>query len=111
MGKNLGSAMNLVFYYIAGVFYLLGTISHLIYVISLRGLFSKTGAGLLTIGFIFHTTAFILRCHEAGYLPITNLYESVSFFAWAILLVYIVIHYKYQIRVLGAFVSPIALSW
>lgn len=101
--------MNLIFYYMTVVFYAFGTISHLTYIISLRDLFSKIGAGLLSVGFVLHTTALVFRYYEAGYLPITNLYESFSFFAWAILLVYIVVHYKYQIRVLGAFVAPIAL--
>ncbi|NIQ38575.1 MAG: c-type cytochrome biogenesis protein CcsB [Proteobacteria bacterium] len=101
--------MNLTFYYVAVFFYTLGTISHLTYIISLRDLFSKIGAGLLSVGFTLHTTALIFRYYEAGYLPITNLYESFSFFAWAIMLVYILVHYRYQIRVLGAFVAPIAL--
>jgi cytochrome c-type biogenesis protein CcsB len=101
--------MNLTFYYVAVFFYTLGTISHLTYIVSLRDLFSKIGAGLLSVGFTLHTTALIFRYYEAGYLPITNLYESFSFFAWAIMLVYIVVHYRYQIRVLGAFVAPIAL--
>ena len=101
--------MNLIFYYIAGVFYFFGTISHLTYVISLRDLFSRIGVWLLSVGFGFHTTALIFRYHEAGYLPITNLYESLSFFAWAILLAYFVALYRYRIRVLGAFVAPIVL--
>jgi len=101
--------MNLIFYYIAGVFYFFGTISHLTYVISLRDLSSRIGVWLLSVGFVFHTTALIFRYHEAGYLPITNLYESLSFFAWAILLAYFVTLYRYRIRVLGAFVAPIAL--
>jgi cytochrome c-type biogenesis protein CcsB len=101
--------MSLTFYYMAVVFYGLGTISCLAYIISLRELFSRIGAGLLAVGFVVHTTALIFRYYEGGYPPITNLYESLSFFAWAILLVYIVINYRYQIKVLGAFVGPIAV--
>jgi cytochrome c-type biogenesis protein CcsB len=71
--------------------------------------FSKLGVGLLSIGFAFHTFSLILRYHEAGYIPITSLYESFSFFAWAILLFYFVIHYKYRIKVFGAFVAPVVL--
>jgi cytochrome c-type biogenesis protein CcsB len=101
--------MNLVFFYLAALLYGLGTISHLIYIVSLRELFSRIGGWLLTIGFALHTTAFIFRYYAAGYLPITNLYESLSFFAWAVVLVYIVFNYRYQIRVLGAFLAPVAL--
>jgi cytochrome c-type biogenesis protein CcsB len=101
--------MNLFFYYAAIVCYGLGTVSHLVYIVSLKDLFSRIGAWLLAAGFILHTGALIFRYYAAGYLPITNLYESFSFFSWAIILVYIIVNYRYQIRVLGAFVSPIAL--
>jgi cytochrome c-type biogenesis protein CcsB len=101
--------MNLVFYHAAGVLYVLGTVSHLSYIISLKDFLCRLGAGLLSVGFAFHATALVFRYYEAGYLPITNLYESLSFYAWAIVLVYLVAHYRYQIRVLGAFVAPIAL--
>jgi cytochrome c-type biogenesis protein CcsB len=100
--------MDLIFYFIAVAFYALGTLSHLIYIISLKNPFSRVGAGLLVIGFGIHTTALIFRYYAAGHLPITNLYESLAFFAWAILLVYIVVNYRYQIKVLGAFVAPVA---
>jgi len=102
--------MNLIFYYITGVFYGLGTMSHLAYVVSSRRLFYRIGQGALSAGFVFHTMTLIIRYHEGGYLPLTNLYESVSFFAWAILLVHLVIDYRYGIAVLGAFVSPIVLT-
>jgi len=101
--------MNLIFFYMAVVFYAFGTISYLAYIVFLRDILSKVGAGLLSVGFVLHTTALIFRYYEAGYVPITNLYESFSFFAWAILLVYILVYYNYRIRVLGAFVAPIAL--
>lgn len=101
--------MNLIFYYMAVVFYALGSMSHLAYIISLKDLFSRLGGGLLSVGFVLHTTALIFRYYAAGYIPITNLYESFSFFAWTILLVYMVANYRYRIRVLGAFVAPIVL--
>jgi cytochrome c-type biogenesis protein CcsB len=100
--------MHLILYYIAVVFYALGTLSHLIYIISLKNPFSRVGVWLLTIGLVIHTTALVFRYYAAGHLPITNLYESLGFFAWAILLVYIVANYRYQIKVLGAFVAPVA---
>lgn len=101
--------MDVFFYYLAVTLYGVGTISHLAYVISLRDLFSRIGAVLLSVGFVLHSTALIFRYYAAGYFPITNLYESFSFFAWAIVLVYIVVNHRYRIRVLGAFVAPVVL--
>ncbi len=34
-------------------------------------------------GFVIHTGALILRTVESGHAPFTNMYESLSFLAWA----------------------------
>jgi cytochrome c-type biogenesis protein CcsB len=44
-----------------------------------------------------------------GHAPLSNLYESVVFFAWTIILIYGLIEMKYKYRVVGAFVLPFAL--
>jgi len=70
-------------------------------------------------GFIVQTVAIILRWKESyavglGHAPLTNLYESVIFFSWTIILIYGIIEFKYKYRVVGAFVVPFALlgmSW
>ena len=70
-------------------------------------------------GFIVQTIAIILRWKESyaaglGHAPLTNLYESVIFFSWTIILIYGIIEFKYKYRVVGAFVVPFALlgmSW
>jgi cytochrome c-type biogenesis protein CcsB len=67
------------------------------------------------------TVAIGLRWYESyqmlgadGRAPLSNLYESVVFFAWTILLIYIVIDLKYKQRAVGAFVIPfafLAMAW
>jgi len=68
------------------------------------------------VGFLIQTTALGLRWYESyqvlgvdGRAPLTNLYESVVFFAWSILLIYLLMDWKYKQRTIGAFVLPIAL--
>jgi cytochrome c-type biogenesis protein CcsB len=41
-----------------------------------------------------------------GRAPLTNLYESLTFFAWTIALIYLVLERKFKIRTVGAFVAP-----
>jgi cytochrome c-type biogenesis protein CcsB len=53
--------------------------------------------------------ALLTRYIEAGHTPVTNLYESLSFFSWMIIGVLLITSLKYQIKVLGAFLSPVAL--
>lgn len=43
-----------------------------------------------------------------GHAPLSNLYESLVFFACCIGIIYLVIERKYQNRVLGAFTTPLA---
>src|SRR5512133_3487216 len=43
-----------------------------------------------------------------GHAPLSNLYEAVVFFAWTIILIYGIIEFKYEYRVVGAFVLPFA---
>ena len=78
-------------------------------------------AGSLTayVGLVLQTVAIILRWRESyamghGHAPLSNLYESVVFFSWTIILIYAIIEIKYKYRVVGAFVVPFALlgmSW
>jgi cytochrome c-type biogenesis protein CcsB len=71
-------------------------------------------SSLAYFGFIVQTIAIILRWKESytmgvGHAPLSNLYESVVFFSWTIILIYGIIEFKYKYRVVGAFVVPFAL--
>ena len=66
------------------------------------------------LGFLIQTVAIILRWKESytmgvGHAPLSNLYESVVFFSWTIILIYGIIELKYKYRIIGAFVVPFAL--
>jgi cytochrome c-type biogenesis protein CcsB len=73
------------------------------------------GASLTAFaGWGIETVAIILRWKESytmgfGHAPLSNLYESVVFFAWTIILIYGIIEIKYKYRAVGAFVLPFAL--
>ena len=43
-----------------------------------------------------------------GHAPLTNMYESVVFFAWTIILLYLFIEWKFKTRTIGAFAVPMA---
>ena len=81
---------------------------------------NKTVALTATIaslaGFLIQTVGLGMRWYESyqvlgidGRAPLTNLYESVVFFAWSILLIYLLMDWKYKQRTIGVFVLPIAL--
>jgi ABC-type transport system involved in cytochrome c biogenesis permease subunit len=65
------------------------------------------------IGLIAQTFGLILRWFESykmgiGHAPLSNLYESLIFFAWTIALLYLIIEWRIKSRNLGAFVIPFA---
>ena len=65
-------------------------------------------------GLIIQTAAIALRWKESydlgvGHAPLSNLYESVVFFSWTIILIFAFIDLKYKYRIIGAFVVPFAL--
>jgi len=101
--------MNIYFFKLASFLYLFGTLAYLAYVIFLKENFSKLAATVVSIGFASHTLALITRYAEAGYTPVTNLHESLSFFAWMIMGILLIVNLKYKVKVLGAFLTPIAL--
>ncbi len=43
-----------------------------------------------------------------GHAPLSNLYESLVFFAWAIVTIYLFVERRYKNRVIGAFTMPLA---
>jgi cytochrome c-type biogenesis protein CcsB len=65
------------------------------------------------VGAIGNLGGLLLRWVESyqmgiGHVPLSNLYESLVFFAWVITVVYLIIERKYQNRIIGAFTMPLA---
>ncbi|MGQ9647303.1 MAG: c-type cytochrome biogenesis protein CcsB [Thermodesulfobacteriota bacterium] len=101
--------MNIHFFKLASLCYLLATLAYLGYILFLKENLSKLAITIVSLGFASHTLALITRYAEAGYTPVTNLHESLSFFAWMMMGILLMANFKYRIRILGAFLTPIAL--
>ena len=73
-----------------------------------------TGFAAQSVGFIMRWLEFHQMMGIGGIngwiraVPLTNLYESLIFFVWALILTYLVIEFKYKTRSFGAFVTPMA---
>lgn len=67
---------------------------------------------LLALGGVaVQTAALGLRWYESyrlgiGHAPLTNMYESLVFFAWCTTLFYLALEFRFKTRVMGAFVIP-----
>ena len=90
--------------------YCLGTLGYLAFLVTQRAWASRAGWLLTGLGFVAHTAFFLARWQASGYIPITNLFESLNFFAWAILAAFILLQIRLAAAVMGAIVVPIALT-
>ncbi|MBW2616104.1 MAG: c-type cytochrome biogenesis protein CcsB [Deltaproteobacteria bacterium] len=78
-----------------------------------REIFGRLATIVTAVGFAVQTMAIILRWVESyslgiGHAPFSNLYESLIFFAWTIILLYLIVEWRTKNRTLGAFVTPLA---
>ncbi|MCI0468957.1 MAG: c-type cytochrome biogenesis protein CcsB [Nitrospirae bacterium] len=58
-------------------------------------------------GFVIHTAAIVYRLFSAGYLPIASMHDASSFFAWCIVLIFLLLELRYKIGIVGSFILPI----
>lgn len=101
--------MNIEFLKLGSLFYFLGTMTYLSYILVLKEVLSRIATIAILIGFGLHTLALIARYVESGQTPVTTLHESLSFFAWMMMGLLLIVNRRYRVKVLGAFLSPLAL--
>ncbi|CAN2041562.1 HemX protein [Candidatus Magnetomoraceae bacterium gMMP-15] len=89
-------------------FYILSTIWYVSYVFLQKDYLHKTAYYLLWAGFISHSLFFGLSYFRAGYIPVQNLHETLSITGWAIICVFLLFQFKFNLKVLGAFAAPFA---
>jgi cytochrome c-type biogenesis protein CcsB len=67
----------------------------------------RAGHFFLAVGFLVHLFALVLRYFIAGYTPITNLHESLSFFALCTAGFFIFLRRIYRVGSLGSIFAPV----
>lgn len=104
-----------LFFRITLLFYLLGCLLFLLNLWDQKGTreasprlpFSQKLAFIITgIGFICHTAALMARLSTE--VPFSNLKEAISFFSWAIVLIFFIVELRYRVYVMGSFILPMA---
>jgi len=62
---------------------------------------------VLWIGFILQIAGLVKRSTTAGFMPVTNMYESINFFSCCIVLFYLIVEWRFKNRTFGVFILPI----
>ena len=103
MNESFIFTLTFLIYIIAALFYLA-------FLFSKKTGRAKIGSTTAMFGLILHTVALIIRTVESGHAPFTNMYESLSFLAWASVLAFIIIDKKFGIPRIGAYLMLIVIG-
>lgn len=87
--------------------YLISAIVFVGFAINRKLLLLKTALFFSIFGFFSHSIVLLLRAVISKFPPMSNLYESMSLFAWAIVLVFLIIEYRFRFGIIGAFIMPV----
>ena len=101
----------LLFSVITTLLYAVGTVGFLIYVIRTEKVIHRIAYGFLLAGFLSHTLGLAMLVSQLRQMPVTTLPQTFSLFAWAIVGSYLAFQLKFNIRILGTFVSPLAVMF
>ncbi len=89
--------------------YGIGSIGYFVYLIRERDLIHWSAWGVLLVGALFHGAAIMLHSYKVGQLAVSNSQEALSFFSWMIVVTYLATQGRFRLRILGSFISPLAV--
>jgi len=98
-----------VFFVFATICYCVGAVGYLVYLFRDWESIHRASLAALIAGVIFQAVALIGRSHSIGHLAVTNSQEALAFFAWILVITYLLVQIHLNLRILGSFVSPLAV--
>lgn len=89
--------------------YMLSSGAYFAYLFFQRDPLQKTGCALLIAGFAAQTALIGWAFAASGHMPVNNLHETLTITAWALVGVFLAVHLKFRLKVLGIYVAPLAV--
>jgi cytochrome c-type biogenesis protein CcsB len=102
--------MNIFFFEAAMVVYLLSAIGYIAFIVKpeLKGAASASLWAALA-GFVLHLGYFSLRWAESGRIPVTSFFEAANFLGMGMMLVFLLMEFRFRIPALGSFMLPLVI--
>ena len=99
--------MNTYIFSIVTFVYLAAMVVYVAFLAFRKPVVARMALVIMSAGWLAQTVAIGLRWYESyqqgiGHAPMSNLYESLVFFSWTIILLYLFIEYKYKFSILGS---------
>jgi ABC-type uncharacterized transport system permease subunit len=92
------------------VFYAAGALHVLLHAVLRRSALTTLSLVATLLGFAFHTAALAERWSEAAHFPAVGLRDGASFLAWAIVLVFLVVHLTTRVEAASLFAYPFVFA-
>ncbi|MEJ2164849.1 MAG: c-type cytochrome biogenesis protein CcsB [Desulfobacterales bacterium] len=89
------------------LFYMLSSASYGAYFFLQKDYLQRYGYFFLLAGFIFHTANLIYGMAGSGHIPVGNLHETLSLAAWTIAGLFLLVQFKFNLKILGIFAAPL----
>jgi cytochrome c-type biogenesis protein CcsB len=91
--------------------YMAASFCYVAYGVFKKDMAAKAGLFVLVTAVIANTTGILLRWYESheqgiGYVPLSNMYESLVFFAFCIAVLYLFIEFSYKLKIFGTYIVP-----
>ena len=87
--------------------YMLSAAGYMAYLFAQKAPLHRVAYGLLLAGFVCHSAAIGYGFVSSGRIPVQNLHETLSFAGWAVAGVFLIVQYRYKLRILGIFAAPL----
>jgi len=94
----------------AFAFYIVALVVYFAALFARRERWDRVGLILAAIGLGFHTAALVFRTGSSGHAPFTNMYESLSFLSWAVVVALLVFGRKSRVARLGPYLMLIVVA-
>lgn len=101
--------MEAFFLVIATLCYMSATVGYLVYLFKDREQVHRVSWTVMLLGAIFHGVAILSRSIRLGELAVITGPDALSLFAWVFVVTYLIVQLRLQLRILGSFVSPLAV--
>jgi cytochrome c-type biogenesis protein CcsB len=93
--------------------YMAATFCYVAYAVFRKNLAAQTGLMVLVVAILANIAGIGLRWFEThqqgiGYVPLSNMYESLVFFALCIATLYLFIELNYKVKIFGTYIVPFA---
>ncbi len=103
----MASTLDVTLFWWALIGFGLSSLLHIAFLVANRKVIGTIASVVMAGATCALSAAIVVRANAVGHLPVTNMFEYMSIFAWAGALFYFLFVYFFRQRAVGAFVAPV----